>query len=55
MPAYKKVSSLYDSSVKIIYKNVYAICERLKNENVKEKTEILEKLNEHLRNFLHGR
>lgn len=55
MPSYKKVSTLYDSCVKTIYKNVYAVCERLKKDKVKDKTEILEKLNDHLRNFLHGR
>lgn len=55
MPAYKKVPTLYDSSVKIIYKVVYGVCEKIKNDNVRDKTEILEKLNKYLRYFLHGR
>lgn len=55
MPAYKKVTTLYDNCVKIIYKNVFSVCERLKKDKIKDKTEILENLNFHLRNFLHGR
>lgn len=55
MPSYKSVKSLYDISVKTIYKNIYGICVKLNNENVKEKTEILENLNDHLRSFIHGR
>lgn len=55
MPAYKKVSTLYDSSIKIIYKVVYSACKILKDDSVEDKTGILENLNMYLRYFLHGR